>query len=205
MNVLELIERWFEQYGYMVLLLGLPLDAIALPMPPGNTTLTYTGYLAYKGRLGLLPAMAAALAGSALGITITYWIGYKLGMPLVGRYGRRLFLKPAHLEKTRRYYEKYGNKMLIVSFFIPGVRQFIGYFLGILRVPYRSFALYALAGAALWVAAFITLGYVFGEQWSYVITLVERYLKYVFIGLAILLAAILSLKRLSRRRSKEQV
>lgn len=89
--MLELIEQLFAQYGYLVLLIGLPLDAIAFPIPPGNTTLTYTGFLFYKGVLDWLPALAAAFGGSVLGMTITYGIGYKLGMPVVERYGKWLF------------------------------------------------------------------------------------------------------------------
>jgi membrane protein DedA with SNARE-associated domain len=202
MKLSETIERLFEHFGYLVLLIGLPLDAIALPIPPGNTTLAYTGYLVYRGILDWLPASIAALAGAAMGVTITYWIGYKLGMPLTERFGKWLFMKPVHLEKTRAYYEKYGNKLLIVSFFIPGIRQFIGYFLGIIRVPYRTFALYALTGAGLWVSAFIVVGYAFGERWEYVLLLAERYLKYIFIGLGFVLTAMIYVKWRGRTASK---
>ncbi|MBD0382567.1 DedA family protein [Paenibacillus sedimenti] len=202
MKLLSLIEQLFAEYGYLVLLIGLPLDAIALPIPPGNTTLTYTGYLSYKGVLDWLPSMAAAFAGSVLGMTITYWIGYLLGMPLIERYGKWLFLKPAHLEKTRKYYEKYGNNLLLFSYFIPGVRQIIGYFVGIIRVPYRTFALYAYTGSALWVIVFIGIGYYFGDQWHYVFLLVQQWLKYICIGLFVVLAAVLLLKWHKRLKSR---
>ncbi|MGG6313701.1 DedA family protein [Paenibacillus macerans] len=182
MNVLEWIERMFEQYGYFVLLLGLPVDFIALPLPPGQTTLTYTGYLAFKGGLDFLPALLAGYAGSVVGVTITYLIGYRVGAPLIERYGKWIWLKPDHLDKTRRVYEKYGNRMLLISFFIPGVRQFFGYFVGIIRVPFRTFALYAYTGAFLWVITFVSIGFVFGEQWQYVFGLVEKYMKFFFIG-----------------------
>lgn len=194
MNVLAWIERMFEHYGYFVLLLGLPVDFIALPLPPGQTTLTYTGYLAYKGVLQFVPSLLAGYAGSVIGVTITYWLGRRIGAPLVERYGKWIFLKPSHLEKTRRIYEKYGNKMLLINFFVPGVRQFFGYFVGIIRIPYRTFALYAYTGAAIWVTAFVGIGFVFGEQWQYAIGLVEKYLKYFFMGLGALLLVIVYMK-----------
>ncbi|MNC30445.1 Inner membrane protein YqjA [compost metagenome] len=194
MNVLNWIEAMFEHYGYLVLLLGLPVDFIALPLPPGQTTLTFTGFLAYKGSLNLVLALLAAYFGTVLGITITYTIGYKLGSPLIHRYGKWFLLKPAHLEKTRQQYHKYGNKLLLVSFFVPGVRQFFGYFVGIIRIPYRTFALYAYPGAALWVSAFVGIGYVFGEQWQHVIVWVEKYLSYFFSGLGTVLVLFLYFK-----------
>lgn len=33
MNLIDVVERLFDQYGYYVLLIGLPLDFIALPIP----------------------------------------------------------------------------------------------------------------------------------------------------------------------------
>lgn len=194
MKFLEIVEQLFAHYGYLVLLVGLPLDAIALPIPPGNTTLTYTGYLSYKGVLQWLPAIGAAVMGSVLGMTATYLIGYKLGSPLIERYGKWLSLKPELIEKTRTAYQKYGNNLLLISYFMPGIRQFIGYFVGILRIPYRTFAIYAYTGSILWVVSFFAIGYVFGDQWQAVFTLVEQYLKYVFIGGVSLLVGMLLFK-----------
>lgn len=55
---------------------------------------------------------------------------------------------------------------MIVCYFIPGVRHITGYFSGIAKIPYRSFALYAYTGALLWVSAFISLGKVLGPKWE---------------------------------------
>lgn len=117
MNLIEVVKQLFEQYGYLVLLIGLPLDFIALPIPPGNSTLTYTGYLSYLGVLEVLPAIAMAMAGAITGVTITYYLGYKLGMPIIERYGRYISLKPSIVEKTQRYYDKYGDKLLLILFY----------------------------------------------------------------------------------------
>lgn len=201
MKFLGLIEHLFAQYGYLVLLLGLPLDVIALPIPPGNTTMTYTGYLAYKGVLRWAPAMIAAWFGSMIGMTITYWIGYKLGTPIIERYGKLLFLKPSHLEKTRNYYEKFGNKLLLFSFFLPGIRQFIFYFVGIIRIPYRIFAVYAFTGSALWVVVFFGIGYLFGDQWHAIFIWVEQFLIYAMIGLCAVLAGVLLFKWRNRLKT----
>lgn len=187
MRLLEEVERLFEQFGYLVLVIGLPLDFIALPIPPGNTTLTLTGYMSYIGSLNLWLALAAALTGALSGVTITYFIGYKLGAPLIEKYGKYLSIKPSTLEKTRSYYNKYGNILLLFAFFLPGIRQFIGYFIGIIRIPYHTVVRYAYAGTALWVVFFFSIGYLFGEQWKSVFQLVERYFLYFTIILVVVL------------------
>ncbi|MFE5321707.1 DedA family protein [Paenibacillus sp. NPDC056579] len=204
MDPIGLVEHLFHEYGYLVLLIGLPLDFIALPIPPGNSTLTYTGFLAFKDVLHGLSAIAMALAGSIIGVTITYVIGYKAGMPVIERYGHWLFLKPELLEKTRRYYDKYGDRLLLVSFFIPGVRQFIGYFIGIIRVPYRKVLLYAYTGVSLWVIAFFSIGYFFGEQWQHMFSIIEQYMKFFFIGVAVLAGVWLLVQVRSARRSRSK-
>ncbi|WP_225999857.1 DedA family protein [Paenibacillus sp. BJ-4] len=99
-------------------------------------------------------------------------IGYKAGMPVIERYGRWLFLKQELVEKTRRYYDKYGDRLLLVSFFIPGVRQFIGYF--------------------------------FGEQWQYMFSIIEQYLKFFFIGVAFLAGVWLLVQVRSARGSRSK-
>jgi membrane protein DedA with SNARE-associated domain len=201
MKFLGVVEQLFAQYGYLVLLIGLPLDAIALPVPPGNTTLTYSGYLSYKGVLELIPAMTAAFTGSVLGMTFTYYMGHKLGVPLIERYGKWIFLKSVHIEKTRKYYEKYGNKLLLFSYLIPGVRQFIGYFVGIIRIPYRTFALYAYIGSALWVSVFFGIGYIFGDQWQFIFMWVVKLLNFSLIGLCFALVVFLLFKWRNRQKA----
>jgi membrane protein DedA with SNARE-associated domain len=200
LEALAWLERVFDQYGYLVLLIGLPVDFIALPLPPGQTTLAYTGYLISRGTLAPVAAILSAFFGASIGVTATYTIGYQAGARLLDRFGKRLMIRPEVLEKTRGYYERYGNRFLFASFFLPGVRQFAGYAVGMLKVPYRTFAIYAYAGAACWTGAFIAIGYAFGEQWETVFLLVERYLVYFGVAIGLVIAAYVAIQLYRRRR-----
>ena len=202
LEALEWLERVFDQYGYLVLLIGLPVDFIALPLPPGQTTLAYTGYLISRGTLAPVAAILSAFFGASIGVTATYTIGYQAGARLLERFGKRLMIRPDVLEKTRGYYERYGNRFLFASFFLPGVRQFAGYAVGMLKVPYRTFAIYAYAGAACWTGAFIAIGYAFGEQWEAVFLLVERYLVYFGVAVGLAVAAYAAVRLYRRRKTR---
>lgn len=199
---MEIVEKLFAQYGYFVLLFGLPLELIASPIPPGNTTLAYTGYLTYKHVLALPLALMIAYVGTLLGITTTYWIGRRLGMPVIEKYGKWLFIKRRHLMKTKRAYQKFGNKVLIFGFFLPGVRQFNGYFAGIMQIPFRTFALYASIGSGLWVSAFIGIGYAFGNQWKFVFHWIEQFFLFILILLCVAIVVFLLFKRRSRKMAR---
>lgn len=181
MKVVQLVEQLFAQYGYIVLLFGLPLDAIASPIPPGNTTLTYAGYLAYKGVLGPVPALLCAYIGATLGVTVTYFLGYTIGTPLIDRFGKWMFLRKKKMDKARRSFQKYGARVLIISYFMPGVRQFNGYFAGLMQLPFRTFAFYAYTGAFLWVSFFFGIGYIFGSQWKFIFSLVEQFFLFFLV------------------------
>lgn len=195
---MEWIEDMLSQYGYLVLIVGLPLDFIALPIPPAQTTITLTGYLSYAGTMTGWLGLLSAYIGSATGITITYGIGYAAGSALLNRFGPKIGLTEERLGKIRSSYDKYGNKMLFFNFFIPGIRQFTGYFVGMMRIPFRTFALYAYPGAAVWVLAFFGIGYFFGEQWEIVFGVVERFINYILAAAVVVLAVWLVMKRRKR-------
>lgn len=193
MEVLEWIEGLFENYGYGVLFVGLLLEFIALPFP-GETSMAYAGYLAYEGSLSFWPLIVLAFLGTTIGMSITYWIGRRVGLPFIERYGKWLLLKPDKFALTQRWFVKYGYMLIFVGYFIPGVRHFTGYFSGITAVPFRKFALYAYSGALFWVILFISLGKIFGPQWDSVFLLAERYAIRIVITIAIFGVILLLLK-----------
>lgn len=197
MEVLQWIEGLFENYGYWVLFVGLLLEFIALPFP-GETSMAYAGYLAYAGRLSFWPLIVLAFLGTTIGMSITYWIGRRVGLPFIERYGKWLLLKPDKFALTQRWFVKYGYMLIFVGYFIPGVRHFTGYFSGITAVPFRKFALYAYSGAMFWVILFISLGKVFGPQWDSVFLLAERYAVRIAIYAGAVLLIVL-LIRITRR------
>ncbi|MBU5443273.1 MULTISPECIES: DedA family protein [unclassified Paenibacillus] len=190
MDFLHHIEQLFHDYGYYVLFFGLLLEFIALPFP-GETTMAYAGYLSYEGHL-LWPAlMAVAFIGTTIGMTITYYVGYKLGMPFIRRYGKWVLLSPAKMEKTEKWFEKYGNSLIFIGYFIPGIRHFTGYFSGIIRLPFRKFAMYAYSGALFWVIIFISIGKLFGPHWAVAFQVFEKYAMKTIVAACILLAVYL--------------
>jgi membrane protein DedA with SNARE-associated domain len=110
---------------------------------------------------------------------LTYFIGRKLGSPFLAQYGKLLFLGPKRLERITYWFERYGNKLLLVSYFIPGLRHFTGYISGTLNIRSRTFFLYTNIGAVLWVFTFVMLGKVLGPKWEQIYHLITTYKKVI--------------------------
>ena len=74
------------------------------------------------------------------------------------------FIKKEHLQKTQRFYEKYGGKTIILARFVPIVRTFAPFIAGIGRMSYPRFALFNVVGAVAWVCICTLAGFFFGEM-----------------------------------------
>ncbi|MBU8879169.1 VTT domain-containing protein [Bacillus sp. FJAT-29790] len=188
------ITAYIDQFGYIVLFFALLLEMIALPLP-GDLLMTYSGFLVYQGHLNWVFSILIAGVGTSIGMTLSYWIGRKLGPPFFGKYGHRFHMGPERIEKTSFWFSKHGNKLLIIAYFIPGVRHITGYFSGITRIPFRTYALFAYSGAFLWVTVFVTLGKILGPKWELFHSSIKKYLIIGSIVAAFVLTAIYIYKK----------
>ena len=133
------ILAWITEYGYAAIIGLLMLGIVGLPVPD-ETLLTFTGYLVFRGNLRLPLAFAAALAGSACGITISYLLGRTFGLKLIHRYGRYLRIREEHVEKAHAWFRKAGHWSLTFGYFIPGVRHLTAYAAGMSDLEAPQFA-----------------------------------------------------------------
>jgi len=186
---MQSLLAWLTQHGYTGLFFLLMLGILGLPIPD-ETLLVFCGYLIYKGRLLPVPAFACAVAGSICGITLSYLLGLKFCRDLIYRYGKYVRITPRHVEETTRLFERFGLWLLSIGYFIPGVRHFTALVAGMSQLRLRRFAAFAYSGAVVWVATFLTLGYIFGDGWEHTSEVVHRYSLIAAGGLA--LAALLA-------------
>jgi membrane-associated protein len=136
---------------------------------PGDSLLVTAGVISSHGRhfgnlhwpLGwvLIGCALAALAGAQVG----YLIGRRAGPALFTRPESRLF-KPAHVEKAQRYFDRYGNRTIVLARFVPIVRTFANPLAGVSRMDARAFTAYNLAGGVGWVGLVTLLGYWIGDS-----------------------------------------
>ncbi|MCJ8013625.1 VTT domain-containing protein [Paenibacillus sp. KQZ6P-2] len=182
--MLDWIMQWIDLHGYLVLFFVPMLELLFLPVS-AEFVMGYGGFLVFQGKLNWLISILVAATGSAIGTTLAYWIGYKLGTPFFEKYGSRIHMGPERFNKVSKWFQRYGNKVITINYFITGVRHITGYFSGITRIPFRTYILYAYIGAFLWAATFVSFGKLLGPQWEQYQTQINKYVAVITVMIVV--------------------
>jgi len=162
-------------YGYWAVAAALVLENLGLPLP-GETVLLLASLLAYTERdlrIGWIIAVGtlATIAGSMLG----YAIGQYGGRPLLERYRYVLHVSDVALGRSEELFGRYGAFTVFFARFVFGLRVILGPMAGVLRMPWKKFAVFNLLGAALWVTVISSVGYGFGSHWRRLMYFMKRF------------------------------
>jgi len=108
--------------------------------------------------LACVALTVAAVAGNLCG----YWIGRKAGPPIFSRPDSRLF-KQEYVDQTFGFFDKYGNRAIVLARFVPIVRTFITVAAGVGQMNLRRYSVYTGIGGVLWATGVTVLGYFLGQ------------------------------------------
>jgi len=129
---------------------------------PGDSLLVTAGLVASAGALNIWWLNVILIVAAVVGDSTGYAIGRRLGPRLFTRQKSLLF-NPAHVERTRRFYERYGAKTIVIARFVPIVRTFAPVLAGVGEMEYRRFVFYNVAGGVGWVVSMTSAGYLIGQ------------------------------------------
>jgi membrane-associated protein len=137
---------------------------------PGDSLLVTAGVLASgsaRDHHGLHLNLGVILVGcflaAVIGAEVGYFIGRQAGPAMFNRPRSRLF-KPEYVEKSQSYFDRYGNRTIVLARFIPVVRTFANPVAGVSRMDLREFTMFNVAGAAVWTVGVVLLGYFIGNS-----------------------------------------
>ncbi len=184
-TLITTITSFISAGGYPALLLLTFLDSTVLPVP-NEAIMPFAGFLIFSGRFSFLGVLVVSTIGAVLGASTSYLIGLYGALPFVHRFGKYVHITESDLKKTHDMFARHGEKIILVSRFIPLVRQFISIPAGAAKMSFPKFCLYTAIGSLLWNSAIVGFGYSLGANWVHL----KEYTKWFDIGILGLVVAI---------------
>ena len=173
---------------------------VVFPLLPGDSLLFVSGTVVAATDINIHLLVATLFTAAVLGDSANYAIGRFIGPKAFHRpqdtwLGR--WLKPEYLDRTHRFYEKYGGFTIIIGRFVPIVRTFAPFLAGVGAMTYRKFLSYNLSGAAAWVGSLAYAGYLFGN-----IPWVKENLHWIVLGIVIVSLLPIAVQFVRERRAR---
>jgi membrane-associated protein len=152
---------------------------------PGDTLLFFVGLLSFTGVIKL-PIWATILfiaVAATCGAQLGYLIGRVSGPPIFERRETGAFSR-ASVERTHRFFDRFGPASVTLSRFVPVVRTFAPVAAGVARMPVRAFLIFNAAGALAWSILLVALGYYLGHVPG-VAGFVSNYMDEILLGIVV--------------------
>lgn len=167
----EYLEDFLKSYGTLVyvilfMIIFIETGVVIMPFLPGDSLLFAAGMMAaqFPNELNVVVLIVIMLIAAILGDTLNYTIGKEFGnQALKVKIFGKSFVKEEHINKTHKFYEKYGSKTIVLARFVPIVRTLAPFVAGIGRMSYKTFLTYNVLGAVLWVVGVTLIGYSLGN------------------------------------------
>ena len=167
--MLDLLRRVGEQVGAWLYLIagGLAFAEAAVLVGmvfPGEVALLVAGLAAHQGWLDVWVMAVVAVVAAALGDSVGYEVGRQLGPRLrASRIGRKI--GAPRWSRAEEFLLRHGGKAVLLGRFTAVLRALTPGIAGAARMPYlRTFLPWNVAGALVWGAGCVFLGYAFSAS-----------------------------------------
>jgi membrane protein DedA with SNARE-associated domain len=183
-NLSGIVGTVVDRVGVAGIGVGVFLNGLGVP-GVSEVLLPLGGVAIKQGKLNLTEVFVVAMICQLVGVSLAYLIARFGGIALIERYGKYVFISSRELAATHRAFEKYGERLVMVGAFIPGIQGFIGYAAGIAEMNYVRFVLWVFVGKLVWIGGLLYLGSVLSKH----INLIDQVLNKL--GIAVLAALII--------------
>ncbi|MCX6393769.1 MAG: DedA family protein [Solirubrobacterales bacterium] len=143
------------------------LESACIPVP-SEATMLFAGAATVEAdpSFTFVAAVTAGVAGNVVGSWLAYGVGYLGRLDLIEKHGKKVGIRPHHLEVADRWFEQHGEATVFFSRMLPIVRTFISLPAGVARMPFWRFTIYTTLGCIPWVLLLTYAGVKAGENWD---------------------------------------
>ncbi len=151
-------------YGSWLVAGIIALECVGIPLPGETILVTSAIYAGSTNDLSIWSVIIAAILGGIAGNIVAFWLGRRFGYALLLRYGNYVHLTPARIKIGQYLFLRYGGNVVFFARFVPILRSYAAFFAGANYMPWRSFMVANVAGAAAWVGTDCLIAYNLGKE-----------------------------------------
>lgn len=175
------------------------------PPIPSELIMPLAGFTVSQGKMSFVPAVFAGVIGTIIGALPWYYAGKLVGeerlKALADKYGKWITVSSQDIDKVTRWFNRYGNKAVLLGRLVPGIRTLISLPAGLSNMPLVPFLIYSTLGTTIWVMLLTFLGFILGNKYE----LVDEYLAPVSkIVLVFLIVAFIAWVVIKKRKKKDK-
>lgn len=207
MRLLEELINLFTQHDYLAVFMVLLICGMGVPIPE-DITLVAGGVISGLGYSNVHVMFGVGMAGVLIGDLIMFMVGRHYGENALRLRWVAWLVTPARRELVQRKFDRYGNRLLFIARFLPGLRSPIFIIAGwSRRVSLLKFLLLDGAAALISVPFWVYLGYYGADNHEWLMHWVHRGKTGIWVAIAVLLGIILILfwrhRRAERNRCRD--
>ena len=183
--MLSLLEAFFTQYGYAAVFFVLVACGFGVPIPE-DVTLVAGGVISGLGYANVHIMVAVGMLGVLVGDGLMYTAGRVFGHRILkARFVARV-MTPKRYAQVQEKFDKYGNRVLFVARFLPGLRTPIFITAGISRkVSYLRFLMMDGLAALISVPVWVYLGAYGAENTDWLMQKIHQFQYGLFVLIGI--------------------
>ena len=139
---------------------------VVFPFLPGDSLLFVAGTVAATGGMHVHLLALLLCAAAIVGNTVNYSVGRFIGPKVfarAGTHGLWRLIRKSHLDSAHEFFEKHGAVALVIGRFVPIVRTFVPFLVGVSQMTYPKYTLYNVIGSVAWIGLLVYAGYLFGN------------------------------------------
>jgi membrane protein DedA with SNARE-associated domain len=178
------VVNWYmSNINYTTIGILMVIESSFIPFP-SEIVVPPAAWKAASGGLNFFGVLGVSTLGALIGALLNYFLAMFLGRPLIykladTKWAHLLLIKKENIEKSEKYFLKYGSVSTFIGRLVPGFRQLISLPAGLVKMDLKKFILYTSLGAGIWNLILACLGYFLYSQRE----LLEKYYKSLSIGL----------------------
>jgi membrane protein DedA with SNARE-associated domain len=163
-HLIQTYQDSLDAGGYPLIAAMMALESTVLPVP-SELVIPFAAQRAHAtGSHSLIGIALAGTIGSWVGATVMYWASRLAGRPLVLRYGRYFLVPESKVRAAEQWSARFGSFGVFVARLLPVVRHLIGIPMGIVKMNFKWYSIFTLAGSCLWCGVLTWAGVAAGND-----------------------------------------